>query len=251
MTAGVNSPVGARVGDFNHDGIEDVVTVGSGSALGGAPSLVQTYFGQHGSMIVGPRLLLHIFITSVTSGDFNSDGNWDLAFSYTAQGRQTTGGIGVLLGKGDGSFQLSKIIPLTNNGPGAVVARDPIRAKKARYFEDPQMEARILPPPTAASPKTPPGPVSRAAPQGGDWSNAVVSPSATSATEDPANAGIRREPELPEHEEIVPEVRKPVQEFEPMDDEPDDEVQRQRIMQRNFGTATRQTPLDRADDLGM
>ena len=36
-----------------------------------------------------------------------------------------------------------------------------------------------------------------------------------------------------------------------MDDEPDDEVQRQRIMQRNFGTATRQTPLDRADDLGM
>jgi type IV secretion system protein VirD4 len=127
----------------------------------------------------------------------------------------------------------------------------PIRAKKARYFEDPQMEARILPPPTAASPKTPPGPVSRAAPQGGDWSNAVVSPSATSATEDPANAGIRREPELPEHEEIVSEVRKPVQEFERMDDEPDDEVQRQRIMQRNFGTATRQTPLDRADDLGM
>ena len=27
----------------------------------------------------------------------------------------------------------------------------PIRAKKARYFEDPQMKARILPPPTAAS----------------------------------------------------------------------------------------------------
>ena len=127
----------------------------------------------------------------------------------------------------------------------------PIRAKKARYFEDPQMKARILPPPTAASSKPPPGPVSPATPQGGDWSNAVVPPSSASETEDPANAGIRREPELPEHEEIVPEVRKPVQEFEPMDDEPDDEVQRQRIMQRNFGTATRQTPLDRADDLGM
>jgi hypothetical protein len=124
VTAGVNSPVGARVGDFNHDGIEDVVTVGSGSALGGAPSLVQTYFGQHGSMIVGPLLSLHLFITSVTSGDFNSDGNLDLAFSYTAQGRQPTGGIGVLLGKGDGSFQLSKIIPLTSTAPGAIVARD-------------------------------------------------------------------------------------------------------------------------------
>ena len=127
----------------------------------------------------------------------------------------------------------------------------PIRAKKARYFEDPQMKVRILPPPTPASSKTQPAPVGPAAPQGGDWSNAVVPPSSASATEDPANAGIRREPELPEHEEIVPEVRKPVQEFEPMDDEPDDDAQRQRIMQRNFGAATRQTPLDRADDLGM
>jgi hypothetical protein len=34
-------------------------------------------------------------------------------------------------------------------------------------------------------------------------------------------------------------------------DEPDDEVQRLRVMQRNFSAATRQTPLDRADDLGM
>ena len=76
-------------------------------------------------------------------------------------------------------------------------------------------------------------------------------PSAASATEDPANAGIRREPELPEHEEIVPEVRKPVQEFEPMDDEPDDEAQRQRIMQRNFRDCSAAEPLDRADDLGM
>ena len=75
--------------------------------------------------------------------------------------------------------------------------------------------------------------------------------SSAATVEDPANAGIRREPELPEHEEIVAEPRKPAQEFESLEDEPDDEVQRQRIMQRNFGAATRQTPLDRADDLGM
>ena len=59
-------------------------------------------------------------------------------------------------------------------------------------------------------------------------------PPAATDTEDPANAGIRREPELPEHEDIVPEPKEPVQEFEPMDEEPDDEVQRQRIMQRTF-----------------
>ena len=78
----------------------------------------------------------------------------------------------------------------------------------------------------------------------------MIARSATTV-EDPANAGIRREPELPGHEEIVAEPRKTVQEFEPLDDETDDEVQRQRTMQRNFGAATRQAPLDRADDLGM
>ena len=72
-----------------------------------------------------------------------------------------------------------------------------------------------------------------------------------SDTEDPANAGIRREPELPEHEEIVPEPRKPVHEFEPIDEEPDDEAQRQRIMQRTFGTVARQVSLDPGDDMRM
>ena len=71
----------------------------------------------------------------------------------------------------------------------------------------------------------------------GDWAGAIAAPAPSADTEDPANAGIRREPELPEHEEIVPEPRKPVQEFEPIEEEPDDEAQRQRIMQRNFGNA--------------
>ena len=49
----------------------------------------------------------------------------------------------------------------------------------------------------------------------------------------------------------MPEPPKPVQEFEPADEEPDDEVQRQRIMQRTFGTVARQVSLDPADDMGM
>ena len=42
----------------------------------------------------------------------------------------------------------------------------------------------------------------------GDWSDAVVATPTAAPVEDPANAGIRREPELPEHEEIAPEPRK-------------------------------------------
>jgi len=125
----------------------------------------------------------------------------------------------------------------------------PIRAKKARYFEDPEMAARVVPPPALNNPKPPTDerpPIS----SDGDWAGAIVAPAA-SGTEDPANAGIRREPELPEHEEIVPEPLKPVHEFDPMDEEPDDEVQRQRIMQRSFGTVARQVSLDPGDDMQM
>ena len=43
------------------------------------------------------------------------------------------------------------------------------------------------------------------------------------------------------------EPKQPVHEFDPMDDEPDDEVQRQRIMQRTFGTVARQVSLDPGD----
>jgi type IV secretion system protein VirD4 len=125
----------------------------------------------------------------------------------------------------------------------------PIRAKKARYFEDPEMMARVLPPPVLTHPKSSPTDDSLPVPSDGDW-GAVVPPAAPE-TEDPANAGIRREPELPEHEEIVREPAKPVHEFEPMDEEPDDEAQRQRIMQRTFGTVARQVSLDPGDDMQM
>ena len=80
----------------------------------------------------------------------------------------------------------------------------PIRAKKVRYFEDPEMKGRILPPPALTSPSPPPGGGSAAPPCHGDWDDAVITPP-MATVEDPANAGIRREPELPEHEEIVAE----------------------------------------------
>jgi type IV secretion system protein VirD4 len=126
----------------------------------------------------------------------------------------------------------------------------PVRAKKVRYYEDPELAGRILSPPAPPHPKAvvqPPGPPTK---RPDTWDGAIVAPRAAADTEDSDNAGIRREPELPEHEEIVPEPRSPVQEFEPVEDEPDDDVQRQRVLQRNFGTA-RQISLDADDDMQM
>ena len=127
----------------------------------------------------------------------------------------------------------------------------PIRAKKARYYEDPELAARILPPPVLMAQKPTLTAQSRVSPEDADWTGRVITADQGSDTEDPANAGIRREPELPEHEEIAPEPRRPVQEFEPVEDEPDDEVQRQSTMQRAFGGVARQVSLDPDDDMRM
>ena len=72
---------------------------------------------------------------------------------------------------------------------------------------------------------------------------------AAASVEDPANAGIRREPELPEHEEIAPEPRKAINEFEPIEEDGDDEPQRRRMLQRTMGAVARQISLDTADDM--
>ena len=74
----------------------------------------------------------------------------------------------------------------------------------------------------------------------------------TEAEEDPANAGIRREPELPEHEDVAPELT-PVREFEfdEEDREENDAPVKARALQRQFGNAVRQAPLDPGDGLSL
>jgi type IV secretion system protein VirD4 len=127
----------------------------------------------------------------------------------------------------------------------------PIRAKKARYYEDQQLQARILPPPTPAVGTTVDGNAEKPIPVPKDeWLGSVVAPPATD-TEDPANAGIRREPELPEHEDVITAPRKPAQEFDLPDDEVDDDAQRLRVLQRQVRATARQVSLDPADDMGL
>jgi type IV secretion system protein VirD4 len=126
----------------------------------------------------------------------------------------------------------------------------PVRAKKVRYYEDPELAGRILSPPHLSAASTAPAATAPANKSEESWVGSIVAAPTSADTEDPDNAGIRREPELPEHEEIVAEPRKPVQEFELLEDEPDDDAQRQRLMQRNFGNA-RQISLDAGDDMQM
>lgn len=126
----------------------------------------------------------------------------------------------------------------------------PIRAKKARYYEDRQLQSRILPPPT---PSLDSDVANAADSQPGidddQWAQAVVPP--TTQGEDPDNAGIRREPELPEHEEIVAEPRKPALEFDIADDDPEDVAQVRRVLQRRNRALARQVALDPDDGMRL
>src|SRR5215204_3326370 len=99
----------------------------------------------------------------------------------------------------------------------------PIRAKKARYFEDPRLAERVLPPPE----RNIFGHGGSATPD--DWSQLPAPPnsnvaepvSLSGARQSAANPGIRREPELPENKNIAPETSKPPPEFDFTENEGD------------------------------
>jgi type IV secretion system protein VirD4 len=69
--------------------------------------------------------------------------------------------------------------------------------------------------------------------------------------DDPAIGGIRREPELPEHEEVAPERTPPVPEFAFSDEEPDDEVQRAIVLRRQVSSVARQAAMDPGDGIDL
>jgi type IV secretion system protein VirD4 len=69
--------------------------------------------------------------------------------------------------------------------------------------------------------------------------------------DDPANGGIRREPELPEHEEIAPEQDKQAQEFGFIDDDPDDDAVRARAVRLQVRGLARQAAMDPGDGIDL
>ena len=71
------------------------------------------------------------------------------------------------------------------------------------------------------------------------------------SADDPANSGIRREPELPEHEEIAPEALKPPPEFDFAEDEGDGDAIRARVLRMNVPGLARQAAMDPDDGLDL
>jgi type IV secretion system protein VirD4 len=128
----------------------------------------------------------------------------------------------------------------------------PIRAKKARYFEDPRLTERVLAPPAAREHNgaRPPDDWSQLpAPAVGAGREAFSARKTSS--DDPANGGIRREPELPQHEEIAPEPVKPKPEFAFGEDSPDEDAARARALRQQVRNLARQGAMDPDDGMGL
>jgi type IV secretion system protein VirD4 len=130
----------------------------------------------------------------------------------------------------------------------------PIRAKKARYYEDCRLSERILPPPILGQH------IGRGTDMTADDWRALPLPvdgaerraeSRQAIDVDPANAGIRREPELPEHEEIAPSDRPADREFDVLEDESDLDAAKARTLRQGLRIVARQAAMDPDDGIGL
>lgn len=129
----------------------------------------------------------------------------------------------------------------------------PVRAKKARYYEDSRFRQRILPPPMPNVAAT-----SAPAPND-DWSTRVIQATSPNSGQvdwigtfaDPANSGIRREPELPEYEEIAPEPRPDFNEFDVLDEDPDLDAAKARRLRVQVISNARRAAMDPDDGIEL
>jgi type IV secretion system protein VirD4 len=160
-----------------------------------------------------------------------------------------------------------EVMQLSPNDEIVMVAGvPPIRAKKARYFEDRRLAERILPPPGPDDPKLKPKPdnwsalapfPSPAPPaDGGDASESTAASAAPSPdiqrNSDPANGGIRREPGLERHKDIAPEPATPfLDEFEPDRTDSDDDTVQARTLTRTMRQVARQATMDPGDGIKL
>jgi hypothetical protein len=116
--AGGKQPLDFAVGDLNNDGIPDVVVANNGDPHDGSGANIAVLLGNGDGTF---RLPLTYLAGSqpyhVVVGDFNGDGNLDVAVI------NTTNNVLVFLGNGDGTLQAVKSYP-AGNGPISIATAD-------------------------------------------------------------------------------------------------------------------------------
>jgi type IV secretion system protein VirD4 len=125
----------------------------------------------------------------------------------------------------------------------------PIRARKIRYYDDPQFQRRVLKPARASS--------TISAARSDDWSGSkpiaasIVALRAARHRVAGGDGGIRQEPELPQHENVVVRVPFAENEFDDVLDESDTDALQVTAQSRSQQGLARSVSLDPDDDMGL
>jgi hypothetical protein len=116
-------PSAVTVEDFNHDGAADLVVSNRGKPTAPTNSSLSVLLGNGDNTFqAAVDYDAGIFPARVAVGDFNGDGNPDLAVGNIS-GRVSSDNVGILLGNADGTFQAVVQYPV-GYGPGSVAVGD-------------------------------------------------------------------------------------------------------------------------------
>jgi type IV secretion system protein VirD4 len=129
----------------------------------------------------------------------------------------------------------------------------PIRARKARYFEDRRLTDRVRSPPGggATGVRTP------TQDKDNDWTALSILASAPQedrsqrADDDGANGGIRREPTLPKHEAIAPEGSEVTPSVAAVEDQSNETRIRSAAVRHRLRSVARQAAMDPDDGMAL
>ena len=120
-------PSHIAVGDFNHDGKLDLAVVNSGYVITSRPASISILLGNgDGTFQAQVEYPLAWHADAVSLGDFNEDGNVDLAVAnYNLDSHGSTNTISLLFGNGDGTFEPAQLLSLNDAyGPVQIAAGD-------------------------------------------------------------------------------------------------------------------------------
>jgi FG-GAP-like repeat len=119
------NPKAVAVGDFNQDGKRDLAVVNYGDSTTGDNGSVSILFGKgDGTFQSAKNVAIGKNCTSLVAGDFNGDGNDDLALLRPGNTIVSDDGdVNIFLGNGDGTFRPGQALTPGKN-PSAIVDVD-------------------------------------------------------------------------------------------------------------------------------